>query len=43
MDGNFLGAVIMDIDDMLLLATLGAVFPYMAVAAGDWISRLRTH
>lgn len=33
----------MDIDDILLLATLGALFPYMAVAAGDWIRRRRAH
>ena len=33
----------MDIDDILLLATLGAVFPYMAVAARDWLTHLRPH
>jgi hypothetical protein len=33
----------MDIDDILLFATIGAVFPYMAVAARDWLSRVRLH
>ena len=29
----------MDADEILLIATLGAIFPYLAVAAGDWIMR----
>ena len=33
----------MEIDDILLFATLGAIFPYMAVAARDWLSRTRAH
>jgi amino acid transporter len=29
----------MDADEILLIATLAAVFPYLAVAASDWIMR----
>ncbi len=29
----------MDTDEWLMIATLGAVFPYVAVALGDWVMR----
>jgi hypothetical protein len=34
---------IMDWDDMLALMTLGAVAPYLTVAAKDWMRRHGRH
>lgn len=33
----------MDADEILLIATIGAVLPYLAVAAKDWFNRRKSH
>jgi hypothetical protein len=33
----------MDADEILLIATIGALLPYLAVAVKDWIARKKSH
>lgn len=33
----------MDWDELLALLTLGAVAPYLTVAAGDWLKKADSH
>lgn len=33
----------MDFDEILLIATIGVVLPYLAVATKDWIDRRKPH